>query len=209
MVAPEATAAASTYVTTAAYAGAGALLAGATTLWAKVSGDGSPPPNTPAPAPAPGSQPPAGPPPLVPPGAVPLAAGAAAAAANSPGGREIIQEGSEVAGETGSAAVEVIESAAQMGAGSAGQVARQASTAFGKAVEGVRQSLSGGGGPWSRLTAHAESATSESKRLQGATSIEEVFVQSETGQRVIRHTIVRGGEVLHETFRPYAKFGAE
>lgn len=30
----------------------------------------------------------------------------------------------------------------------------------------------------------------------------------QTGERMVRHRIVRGGETLHETFRPYAKFGA-
>ncbi|MEO8903866.1 MAG: RHS repeat-associated core domain-containing protein, partial [Polyangiaceae bacterium] len=96
-----------------AVAAAGALLAGATTLWTKISGgDAPPPPNTPSPAPAPGSQPPAGPPPAVPPGVVPLAAGAAAAAANSPAGKQALQEGGEAVAEATEASVGTAESLA-------------------------------------------------------------------------------------------------
>jgi hypothetical protein len=39
-----------------------------------------------------------------------------------------------------------------------------------------------------------------------ATSIEEVFVHEETGERIIRHTVVEGDTLWHETFRPYSKF---
>lgn len=97
---------------------------------------------------------------------------------------------------------------AARGTQAAAQGAKQATTAFGRSVQSLKQQLGGGDGPWKRLTAHAEGATSQSKRLQGATSIEEVFVHQQTNEHLIRHTIVRDGEILHETFRPFAKFGA-
>jgi RHS repeat-associated protein len=84
---------------------------------------------------------------------------------------------------------------------------RQAATAFGRSVEGLKDTISTGRGPWKLFTAHAEPATG--RAFRGGTSIEEVFVNQETGERLVRHTIVRAGEVLHETFRPYAKFGLE
>ena len=74
---------------------------------------------------------------------------------------------------------------------------------------GGKETLAKGEGPWRRITAHAEGATSPAKRLQGATSMEEVFVHQQTGERLIRHTIFKDGEILHETFRPYSKFGLE
>jgi hypothetical protein len=45
------------------------------------------------------------------------------------------------------------------------------------------------------------------RAYRGGTSIEEVFKNAETGEQIIRHTITRGGEILHETFRTYSKFG--
>jgi len=39
-------------------------------------------------------------------------------------------------------------------------------------------------------------------------SIEAVFVNGETGEQLIRYTIYRGEKLLHETFRLFAKFGA-
>ncbi len=93
--------------------------------------------------------------------------------------------------------------------GSSGGSGRTASTPLGKSIESLKQTLGGGGGPWKLLTAHAESATSPAKRLQGATSMEEIFVNQDTGERLVRHTIFKDGEILHETFRPFAKFGSE
>ncbi len=84
---------------------------------------------------------------------------------------------------------------------------RAATTAFGRSVQSLRDALSSGGGPWTQVSAHAERATARAYR--GGTSIEQIFVNRETGQRIVRHTIVRGDDVLHETFRPYAKFGMD
>ena len=39
--------------------------------------------------------------------------------------------------------------------------------------------------------------------------MEEIFVNQDTGERLVRHTIFKDGEILHETFRPFAKFGSE
>jgi RHS repeat-associated protein len=61
-------------------------------------------------------------------------------------------------------------------------------------------------GSWTQVSAHAEPATSLARRYAGATSLEEVFVRG--GDRVVRHRVVNAaGEILHETFRPLAKFG--
>jgi hypothetical protein len=75
------------------------------------------------------------------------------------------------------------------------------STPFGGSVESLRS----GQGPWKLQSAHAEGATG--RAYKGATSIEEVFKNTQTGETIVRHRIVRGDEMLHETFRPYAKFG--
>jgi RHS repeat-associated protein len=83
--------------------------------------------------------------------------------------------------------------------------ARGASTAFGRSVQSLKETLGSGKGPWGRVSAHAEQATGRAYR--GGTSIEEVFKNAETGEQIIRHTITRGGEILHETFRTYSKFG--
>ncbi|MEW6744303.1 MAG: hypothetical protein AB1486_16235 [Planctomycetota bacterium] len=83
--------------------------------------------------------------------------------------------------------------------------ARGASTAFGRSVQSLKETLGSGKGPWGRISAHAEEASGRAYR--GGTSIEEVFRNAETGERIIRHTITRGGEILYETFRTYSKFG--
>ena len=78
---------------------------------------------------------------------------------------------------------------------------RSASTQWGQTVQDFQASGDG----WSRVSAHAEQATGRIYR--GGTSIEEVF--SRGGQRLVRHRIYdTGGKVVHETFRPYAKFGS-
>jgi hypothetical protein len=79
-----------------------------------------------------------------------------------------------------------------------------ATTAFGRSVQSLKNVINTGKGPWRRLTVHAEGATG--RAYKDATSIEEVFRHTETGERIIRHTIVRGEEILHETFRTYSKF---
>jgi hypothetical protein len=84
---------------------------------------------------------------------------------------------------------------------------RQASTEFGRSVQSLKESIQSGKGPWQRTSAHAEPA--RAKTYRGGTSLEEVFVHQETGERIVRHTIVREENVLHETFRPFAKFGTE
>jgi len=61
------------------------------------------------------------------------------------------------------------------------------------------------GDQWRRVSAHAEAVTGRAYR--GGTSIEEVFERG--ADRLVRHRIYGpNGEILHETFRPYAKFGA-
>ena len=66
------------------------------------------------------------------------------------------------------------------------------------------QDFRGDPGASSHVSAHAEEATG--RAYSGATSIEELLTKgSETS---IRHGTIDGtGEVLHETYRPYGKFG--
>jgi hypothetical protein len=101
-------------------------------------------------------------------------------------------------GSTTNAEVRAIETAAQT-------AAKVPSTAFGRSIKSLRDTLNTGKGPWKLFTAHAEGSTS---KVYGpsATSIEEVFVHEVTGERIVRHTVVEGDQVLHETFRPHAKF---
>lgn len=99
------------------------------------------------------------------------------------------------------AAKGAVKEAARGGA----SAARGASTAFGRSVQSLKDTLGSGKGPWGRVSAHAEQATGRAYR--GGTSIEEVFKNAETGEQIIRHTITRGGKILHETFRMYSKFG--
>ena len=78
---------------------------------------------------------------------------------------------------------------------------RSASTEWGKTV----QDFQANGDGWSRVSAHAEQASGRIYR--GGTSIEEVFSRGD--QWLVRHRIYdAAGEVVHETFRPYAKFGS-
>jgi hypothetical protein len=85
-----------------------------------------------------------------------------------------------------------------------GAAASTASTAFGRTIQSLKDSLSSGNGVWRRVAAHVEEAAG--KAYKNATSIEEVFVNQQTGERVVRHIIVRGAKILHETFRTYGKF---
>jgi hypothetical protein len=105
----------------------------------------------------------------------------------------------------GASGVAIGEGVAARGAAQAG--AREASTTFGRSVQSLKETLGTGRGPWQQASAHAEEATA--KAYRGGTSIEEVFVNPQSGERIVHHTVVRGEEVLHETFRPYAKFGLE
>ena len=82
---------------------------------------------------------------------------------------------------------------------------RSASTAFGRSVQSLQQAIRSGSGEWQRVSAHVENAASRAYR--GGISVEEVFVNVQTGERIVRHLIVRGEKVLHETFRTYGKFG--
>src|SRR5690349_1679370 len=78
----------------------------------------------------------------------------------------------------------------------------KASTRLGESIQGLKQTLATGEGPWKLVSAHAEGATSTARRLQGGTSIERVYTHTQTGERLIRHSIVKGGEVLHSSVRP-------
>ncbi|MET0600771.1 MAG: RHS repeat-associated core domain-containing protein [Baekduia sp.] len=78
--------------------------------------------------------------------------------------------------------------------------AERASTPFGRLVQSFKE-----GDDWVRTSAHAEQATG--KAYRGGMSVEEVFERGE--DRLVRHRIYGSdGDILHETFRPYAKFGA-
>jgi hypothetical protein len=56
----------------------------------------------------------------------------------------------------------------------------------------------------SRISAHADEAMSRTYR--GGLSIEEAFERGD--QWLVRHRIYdEAGNVVHETFRPYGKFG--
>lgn len=91
------------------------------------------------------------------------------------------------------------------GSGLAVAAARAPATAMGRSIASLKEFLEEGAGSWERASSHAEAAVGRAYR--GGTSIEEVFVNQETGQRLVRHTIVRDGEILHETYREYVKFG--
>jgi hypothetical protein len=86
-----------------------------------------------------------------------------------------------------------------------GTATRTASSTFSGSIQSLKQSISSGDGVWRRVAAHAEQAAGRAYR--GATSMEEVFVNRQTGERIVRHTIVRGQKVMHETFRASGKFG--
>ncbi|MCL4293788.1 MAG: hypothetical protein KJ056_12295 [Acidimicrobiia bacterium] len=78
---------------------------------------------------------------------------------------------------------------------------RTGSASWGRTIDDFQHN----GDRWRRVSAHAEGATGRTYR--GGTSIEVVFESG--GDRLIRHRIYGpNGELLHETFRPYAKFGA-
>jgi hypothetical protein len=82
----------------------------------------------------------------------------------------------------------------------AAAVGRSASTEWGRVVQNFQQH----GDDWTRLSAHVEQATGRAYR--GGTSIEEIFRRGDDW--LVRHRIYGpGGDVLHETFRPYSKFG--
>lgn len=86
-----------------------------------------------------------------------------------------------------------------------GAAAAGGAPAVGQAIQNLQQFLQSGEGFWLRVGAFAERATG--RVYLGGTSMEEMFVNIETGMRLYRHIIVRGGEILHETFREYSKFG--
>lgn len=86
-------------------------------------------------------------------------------------------------------------------AAKAGTAERAASAPAGRLIQDFRR----GGDDWRRASPYAEPATG--KAYSGGTSIEEVFERGD--DRLVRHRIYGpNGDVLHETFRPYAKFGA-
>jgi hypothetical protein len=81
------------------------------------------------------------------------------------------------------------------------RAARQPSTPWGRTIHHFRDNPD----DWRRVSAHAEEATG--KTYRGGTSIEEVFERGT--DRLVRHRIYGpSGDILHERFRPYAKFGA-
>jgi hypothetical protein len=103
----------------------------------------------------------------------------------------------EVAGKEAVAVARGAEGAAE----AVSVAERSASTPFGRLVQSFKE----GNGGWRRISAHAEQATSNA--YKGGTSVEEVFERG--SDQIIRHRIYGpAGKVLHETFRPYAKFGA-
>jgi hypothetical protein len=83
----------------------------------------------------------------------------------------------------------------------AATAARSPSTQWGKTIADFKNNRDG----WRRVSAHAEEATS--KTFQGGLSVEEVFERG--GDRLVRHRIHGlNGKILHETYRPDAKFGS-
>jgi hypothetical protein len=93
--------------------------------------------------------------------------------------------------------------------GAAQEGAREASTALGRSIQTLKKQLETGEGAWRRVTAHAEGSTSQSKVLRGSTSIEEVYDNVETAQRLYRHSNVKDGRILHERIRDFSKFGVD
>lgn len=86
-------------------------------------------------------------------------------------------------------------------AAAAAKAARVPSTQWGKTIADFKNNPD----EWRRISAHAEEATS--KAYRGGLSIEEVFERGTA--RLVRHRIYGPrGDVLHQTFRPSAKFGA-
>lgn len=92
--------------------------------------------------------------------------------------------------------------------------ARAPSTVLGRAINSLKGQLSAEGdfvaeaGPWERASVHGEIA--QSPVYRGGTSLEEVFVNNQTGERLVRHVVYnRDGAIVHQTFRPVAKFGAQ
>jgi hypothetical protein len=74
---------------------------------------------------------------------------------------------------------------------------RTATTALGRSIQSLERQLASGEGPWRLIASHAEPATSVVYR--GGTSIEQHFVQPETGEHLFRHIIVRGEEIIRQT----------
>jgi hypothetical protein len=84
------------------------------------------------------------------------------------------------------------------GQGTAATAQRVASTPFGRIVQDFRSNPAS----WTLQSAHAELST----RYSGGISIEYVFTKA--GSRMVQHVIYVGGDLVHETFRSVAKFGA-
>ncbi|MCZ7627611.1 MAG: hypothetical protein M5U19_00200 [Microthrixaceae bacterium] len=77
---------------------------------------------------------------------------------------------------------------------------RTASTSWGRTIDDFQQH----GDHWRRVSAHAEGATGRAYRAARASK----RCSSGGGDRLVRHRIYGpSGDILHETFRPYAKFG--
>jgi hypothetical protein len=92
-----------------------------------------------------------------------------------------------------------VEDAARAATG----VGREASTALGRSIQSLKESIRSGSGPWTRIGRRVEAA--KGKAYRGGTSVEEWYRNSETGEELFRHVIERGDEVLHENVRTYSK----
>ena len=86
---------------------------------------------------------------------------------------------------------------------------KRATTPLGKSIQSLKEQLNSGKGPWKKIAAHAEKSTSKTKKLRGGVSVEEVYINNKTGQRLIRHIVSKDGKVPHQTFRPFTKFGRD
>lgn len=85
-------------------------------------------------------------------------------------------------------------------AGGAGRVIGGPSAAWGRTIADFQ----GNPQAWVRMSAHAEAATG--RAFRGGTSMEEVFMRGD--QYLVRHRIYGpGGDMLKESFRPWARFG--
>ena len=93
---------------------------------------------------------------------------------------------------------------------------KSATTSLGQSIESLKESIRTGSGPWRRRSAHVDTpvskhagATLSKAQWQGTTNIEEVYVHSETNEKLVRHRIMKGEETIKESYRPYSKFGVD
>ncbi len=86
---------------------------------------------------------------------------------------------------------------------------RAASTPMGRAIDSLKGYISTGQGSWRLSSVHVEDATSEIYTKLGARfSMEQIFSNAATGERLGRHITYNAEKIFEDTFRDVAKFGA-